>query len=68
MALARGNVGDAADLAVGRDDIQLTVIWLDGIQFAAHCDHAVPSTIWLEVTRLGIGNRVGLLERAEVSD
>src|SRR5262252_8169489 len=57
--------------AGGRDLVQLAVVRLDGIQIPADSDHAVPRSVRLEVAgdRVGwIGDRVRLLERAQVRD
>ena len=69
VALAGRDVDEPADLAALRGDHgDLSVVGLDGVERARGFDHAVPGAVRLEVVRLRIRDRVGLLERAQVGD
>jgi len=52
VTLRGGNVGDAADGAVGRNRVEFPVIGLDGVETSASRDHAVPRAIRFEVPRI----------------
>ena len=69
VALARRDVDDAADPAgPGIDAVDLTMVGLDRIELAAHCDHRVPGAVGLEVRGIRVRDRVRLDEGAEVRD
>ena len=68
MALAGTYIGHSADRSAGRNPVDFAMIWFDGVKRCSDCNHAVPSAVGLEVVRLGVRDRVGHLEGAEVGD
>src|SRR5690349_1481785 len=50
------------------DAVDFLVIGFGGIDDIMHLGHAVPGTIWLKVIHVGIRDRVGLYESAQVDD
>ena len=66
VALDTRDIQDPADSSAGRDGIKFPVIRLDRVENPIDRDHAVPRAIGFEVVGLGIGDRVGLLERRQI--
>ena len=68
VPLARRDVDHPADPAGLRDPVELAVVGVHRVQGPADGDHAVPGPVGFEVLRVGVGDRVRLLEGAQVGD
>ena len=73
VALGGRNICDTGYLSLWRDPIQLAVVWSDGVQVhlipaTPSRYHTVPGLVRFEVGRIGMGDRISLHKRAQVSD